>query len=106
MVYHMIEIGEETGNMEDMLDKVAAYYDEEVESATEALLAAMELVIKPFADFYRNRFFDRFYRLINNLSCEFWIFHECRAFPVVHNLWHRAAHIQVKNIKWAILNLG
>ncbi len=63
------------------------------------------LVIKPFADFYRNRFFDRFYRLFNNLSCEFWIFHECRAFPVVHNLWHRAAHIQVKNIKWAILNL-
>lgn len=41
----MIEIGEETGNMEDMLDKVAAYYDEEVESATEALLAAMEPLI-------------------------------------------------------------
>ncbi len=45
MVYHMIEIGEETGNMEDMLDKVAAYYDDEVESATEALLAAMEPLI-------------------------------------------------------------
>ena len=45
MVYHMIEIGEETGNMEDMLDKVASYYDEEVESATEALLAAMEPLI-------------------------------------------------------------
>lgn len=45
MVYHMIEIGEETGNMEDMLDKVAAYYDEEVEAATEALLAAMEPLI-------------------------------------------------------------
>ena len=45
MVYHMIEIGEDTGNMEDMLDKVAAYYDEEVESATEALLAAMEPLI-------------------------------------------------------------
>ena len=45
MVYHMIEIGEETGNMEDMLDKVAAYYDEEVEMATQALLAAMEPLI-------------------------------------------------------------
>ncbi len=45
MVYHMIEIGEETDNMEDMLDKLAAYYDEEVESATEALLAAMEPLI-------------------------------------------------------------
>ena len=45
MVYHMIEIGEETGNMEDMLDKVAAYYDEEVEMATQSLLAAMEPLI-------------------------------------------------------------
>ena len=45
MVYHMIEIGEETGNMEDMLDKIAAYYDEEVEMATQALLAAMEPLI-------------------------------------------------------------
>lgn len=45
MVYHMIEIGEETGNMEDMLDKVAAYYDDEVEMTTQALLAAMEPLI-------------------------------------------------------------
>lgn len=45
MVYHMIKIGEETGNMEDMLDKIADYYDEEVEMATGALLAAMEPLI-------------------------------------------------------------
>lgn len=45
MVYHMIEIGEETGNMEDMLDKVAAYYDDEVEMTTQSLLAAMEPLI-------------------------------------------------------------
>ncbi len=45
MVYHMIEIGEETGNMEDMLDKVAEYYDEEVEMATQSLLAVMEPMI-------------------------------------------------------------
>lgn len=45
MVYHMIEIGEETGNLEDMLDKVAAYYDDEVEMATQSLLAAMEPLI-------------------------------------------------------------
>lgn len=45
MVYHMIEIGEETGNLEDMLDKVASYYDEEVEMATQSLLAAMEPLI-------------------------------------------------------------
>lgn len=45
MVYHMIEIGEETGNLEDMLDKVSSYYDEEVEMATQSLLAAMEPLI-------------------------------------------------------------
>lgn len=45
MVYHMIEIGEETGNMEDMLNKIAEYYDEEVEMATQSLLAAMEPLI-------------------------------------------------------------
>ena len=45
MVYHMIEIGEETGNMEDMLDKIAEYYDEEVEMTTQTLLAAMEPMI-------------------------------------------------------------
>ena len=45
MVYHMIEIGEETGNLEDMLDKVAGYYDDEVEMATQSLLAAMEPLI-------------------------------------------------------------
>lgn len=45
MVYHMIEIGEETGNMEEMLDKVAEYYDDEVEMATQSLLAALEPLI-------------------------------------------------------------
>lgn len=45
MVYHMIRIGEETGNMEEMLDKIAAYYDEEVEVTTQSLIAAMEPII-------------------------------------------------------------
>lgn len=45
MVYQMVEIGEETGNMEEMLDKIAAYYDEEVEMATQSLLAVMEPLI-------------------------------------------------------------
>ena len=29
MVYHMTGIGEETGNVEEMLEKMADYYDEE-----------------------------------------------------------------------------
>lgn len=45
MVLHMTEIGEETGKLEEMLEKMADYYDEEVEVATQALLAAMEPVI-------------------------------------------------------------
>uniref|UniRef100_UPI0040579910 type II secretion system F family protein n=1 Tax=Acetatifactor sp. TaxID=1872090 RepID=UPI0040579910 len=42
MVYHMVGIGEEVGNTEDMLTKLAEYYDEEVESATQSLMAVME----------------------------------------------------------------
>lgn len=34
MVHHMLRIGEETGNTEQMLDKVAEYYEDEVEVAT------------------------------------------------------------------------
>lgn len=42
MVYHMTRIGEETGNVEEMLTKLADYYEEEVETATQALMAALE----------------------------------------------------------------
>ena len=42
MVYHMVRIGEETGNIENMLDTLAEYYEEEVETATAALMAALE----------------------------------------------------------------
>lgn len=45
MVYHMTKIGEETGNLEGMLDKVADYYDEEVEVATKALTSVLEPLI-------------------------------------------------------------
>ena len=45
MVYHMTGIGEETGNVEEMLEKLADYYDEEVEMTTQSVLAAMEPII-------------------------------------------------------------
>lgn len=45
MVYHMIKIGEETGNLESMLTTIANYYDEEVEVATQSLAAAMDPLI-------------------------------------------------------------
>lgn len=45
MVYQMIRIGEESGNTEEMLDKLADYYDEEVEMSVQSLMAAMEPLI-------------------------------------------------------------
>ena len=48
MVFHMTGIGEETGNMEEMLTKLSDYYDEEVEITTQSVLAAMEPLIIVF----------------------------------------------------------
>lgn len=45
MVYHMTRIGEEVGNTEEMLTRMADYYDEEVEIATQSLMAVMEPMI-------------------------------------------------------------
>ncbi len=45
LICQMIKIGEETGNLESMLDRLAGYYEEEVEEATQALAAAMEPAI-------------------------------------------------------------
>lgn len=45
MVHHMIKIGEETGTTEQMLDKIAEYYEGEVEEATRNLTTAMEPAI-------------------------------------------------------------
>lgn len=45
MVYHMVGIGEETGGLDDMLNKVAEYYEEEVAAATEQAAAAIEPLI-------------------------------------------------------------
>jgi type IV pilus assembly protein PilC len=42
MVVQMLEVGEETGQITEMLDKVADFYDHEVETATEALTSALE----------------------------------------------------------------
>ena len=45
MMYHMIRIGEETGNTEDMMEKCADYYEEEVEMAVQTMMAALEPMI-------------------------------------------------------------
>ena len=45
MVEYMVGIGEETGELEDMLSKLADYYDEEVDMATQTVMAAIEPMI-------------------------------------------------------------
>lgn len=45
MLPQMMHIGEETGNIEDMMEKVADFYEDEVDLATEALTSAMEPLI-------------------------------------------------------------
>lgn len=42
MVYNMVGIGEESGDLEGMMRKAADYYDDEVEQATQRLLGLME----------------------------------------------------------------
>jgi type IV pilus assembly protein PilC len=42
MVVQMINVGEQTGGLDEMLTKIADFYDEEVDAAVEALLSAME----------------------------------------------------------------
>ena len=45
MVVQMINVGEQTGGLDDMLSKIADFYDEEVDAAVEVLLKAMEPIM-------------------------------------------------------------
>jgi len=45
MVYHMVRIGEETGQTEEMLDRCAEYYEEETEMAVQSMMSALEPMI-------------------------------------------------------------
>jgi type IV pilus assembly protein PilC len=42
MAVQMLEVGEETGQISEMLDRLADFYDSEVQTATEALSSALE----------------------------------------------------------------
>ncbi len=48
MVTQMISIGEQTGTLEDMLGKIADFYEEEVETAVDGMTALMEPAIMAF----------------------------------------------------------
>lgn len=48
MVTQMISVGEKTGGMDDMLSKIADFYDEEVDAAVSALTSIIEPVVIVF----------------------------------------------------------
>ena len=48
MVTQMIAVGEDAGSLETMLDKIADFYDQEVEAATEQLTAMIEPLMVAF----------------------------------------------------------
>jgi len=48
MVVQMIAVGEDAGSLEVMLDKIADFYDQEVEAATEQLTAMIEPLMVAF----------------------------------------------------------
>jgi type IV pilus assembly protein PilC len=45
MVAHMVGVGEETGNLDGMLNKVADFYEDEVGAAIKALTSILEPVM-------------------------------------------------------------
>ena len=45
MVVQMINVGEQTGGLDEMLSKIADFYDEEVDAAVSGLLAVMEPIM-------------------------------------------------------------
>jgi type IV pilus assembly protein PilC len=45
LVFHMTGIGEESGNIEEMMTRLASYYEDEVEQTTAQLMAALEPLI-------------------------------------------------------------
>jgi type IV pilus assembly protein PilC len=48
MVVQMIDVGEETGALDEMLSKIADFYDDEVDTAVEALTALLEPALMVF----------------------------------------------------------
>ena len=45
MLYSMVKIGEETGSLDDILNKTADFYDEELETIIQTTVALMEPIL-------------------------------------------------------------
>jgi len=46
MVAHMVGVGEETGNLDGMLEKIADFYEDEVAAAVKALTSILEPIMR------------------------------------------------------------
>ncbi len=72
MVVHMISIGEESGALDQMLSKIAEFYEGEVESTLQSLTAAIEPVMIVFlgvcVGFIVIAMFAPLLQVISNLS--------------------------------------
>jgi len=51
MVVHMIGVGEESGSLDFMLQKIADFYEQEVEATLQSLTAALEPILIVFLGF-------------------------------------------------------
>ena len=58
MVVQMASIGEESGALDDMLNKVAEFYEDEVDAAVATLSSLMEPIIMVVFRRYRGYNFD------------------------------------------------
>ncbi len=45
MVTHMVGVGEETGALDEMLDRIAEFYEEQVEASVKALTSILEPIM-------------------------------------------------------------
>ena len=45
MVTHMVGVGEETGALDQMLDRIAEFYEEQVEASVKALTSILEPIM-------------------------------------------------------------
>ena len=45
MVIHMIDVGERTGNLAEMLDKISEFYEVQVDSAINGLTSLIEPIL-------------------------------------------------------------
>jgi type IV pilus assembly protein PilC len=48
MVVQMINVGEQTGGLDEMLSKIADFYDEEVDAAVQVLVSSLEPIMIVF----------------------------------------------------------